>query len=56
MDLRYLRGFAQIQNLLERSIVTLISESKGTSTKNVAEKMPISYLQQFPFPKYKAEE
>jgi len=31
MDLRYMRGFAQIQNLLERAIVTTINSEKVES-------------------------
>lgn len=54
MDLRYLRGFAQIQNLVEKAIVELLNE-KNNVTHDV-ETFPITYLQQFPFPKYKAED
>ena len=59
MDLRYLRGFIQIQNLLERALIETIQELKGTSTnKTTVEKLaiPIAYLQQFPYPRYKLEE
>lgn len=56
MDLRYMRGFIQIQNLLERALMNTISDIKGTSRMNDNKKFPVVYLQQFPYPKYKSEE
>jgi hypothetical protein len=68
LDLRYMRGFLQIQNLLEQAIIDQI-QNNGTNYSNIAdskittatmidpsEKYPIIFLQQFPHPKYKAEE
>lgn len=62
MDLRYMRGFVQVQNLLERAIISTINEQKaiakgGMSTASYKEnEFPVVYLQQFPYPKYRAEE
>ena len=65
MDLRYMRGFVQIQNLLERAIITTINEEKAMNAKNKGtrtaasyddKEFPIVYLQQFPYPKYRAED
>lgn len=59
MDLRYMRGFIQIQNLVERSILKFIMEKKEKSRKNtntLNKKLPLIYLNQFPHPKYKKEE
>jgi hypothetical protein len=59
MDLRYLRGFIQIQNLFERALIETIQEMKGTSanaTKVEKLAIPVPYLQQFPYPRYKLEE
>jgi hypothetical protein len=56
MDLRYMRGFAQIQNLVERTALKIITEEKygkGTMTKSA---YPVPYLLQFPYPKYRSEE
>jgi len=54
MDLRYMRGFIQVQNLLERAILQTITETKTGNTSKV--NFPVVYLQQFPYPKYKSEE
>ena len=51
-----MRGFIQIQNLLERALMNTISDIKGTSRMNDNKKFPVVYLQQFPYPKYKSEE
>lgn len=57
MDLRYMRGFVQLQNLLERAIITTLADQKGTRMDmNDPMKFPVVYLQQFPYPKYKSEE
>lgn len=58
MDLRYLRGFIQVQNLIERAIVSTIEESRGVTMMSQTKEnsLPITYLQQFPYPKFKAEE
>ena len=63
MDLRYMRGFIQLQNMLERAIISTVNEYKysmnpGTMTAEAYDdkKFPIVYLQQFPYPKYKSEE
>ena len=49
-----MRGFIQIQNLLERAIMTTLNET--TQMANKIQKFPVVYLQQFPYPRYKAEE
>jgi hypothetical protein len=54
-----MRGFIQIQNLLERAIVKTVNESVAIGRQSVngtIQKFPAVYLQQFPYPKYKAEE
>lgn len=59
MDLRYMRGFIQMQNLLERAIVSTINEKKsGTMTSEAYndKEFPVVYLKQFPYPKYHREE
>lgn len=63
MDLRYMRGFVQIQNLLERAIISTINSEKvakgNTRIKPEAydnEEFPVVYLQQFPYPKYRSED
>jgi hypothetical protein len=57
MDLRYMRGFIQIQNLIERSILKLIKETKtGSPFSQEKDGFPVVYLHQFPYPKYKSEE
>lgn len=59
MDLRYMRGFVQIQNLLERSIMSTINSQKSGTLNSEAydsKKFPVVYLNQFPYPKYKTEE
>ncbi len=59
MDLRYLRGFIQIQNLFERALIENMQDLKVTSA-NISSiervPLPVAYLQQFPFPRYKIEE
>lgn len=56
-DLRYMRGFIQFQNLLERAIISTLSDIKTVDLNMSSSKQfPIVYLQQFPYPKYKAEE
>ena len=59
MDLRYMRGFIQIQSLVERSILKFIMEQKQIAKinqRNMSTKLPLIYLNQFPHPKYKKEE
>jgi hypothetical protein len=57
MDLRYMRGFVQMQNLMERAILKLIKETKTDSRQtNQIDNFPVVYLHQFPYPKYKSEE
>jgi hypothetical protein len=58
MDLRYLRGFVQIQNLMERAIMKTINETMLMSREVMSkvQNFPVVYLQQFPYPRYKAEE
>jgi hypothetical protein len=66
MDLRYMRGFIQMQNLLERALIKIVDDMKSTTAGRVQNKegdekqsglkTPIVYLQQFPYPKYKSEE
>nr|QNH67915.1 ATP-binding cassette transporter subfamily A member 1-like protein X3 [Brachionus plicatilis] len=56
MDLRYMRGFIQIQNLVERSILKFIMEKKQKKINMMNKKLPLIYLNQFPHPKYKKED
>ncbi len=62
MDLRYMRGFAQIQNLLERAIITTINREKANQRPGLNsaafddKQFPVVYLQQFPYPKYRSED
>ena len=58
MDLRYLRGFVQIQNLMERAIMKTINETLLMSREVMSkvQNFPVVYFQQFPYPRYKAEE
>jgi hypothetical protein len=54
-----MRGFIQIQNLMERSLISIINEkNKGTSNSQLfnENEIPVAYLKQFPYPKYKREE
>jgi hypothetical protein len=65
MDLRYMRGFIQLQNMLERAIISTVNEYKfkmaptastmSSAAYNIKE-FPVVYMQQFPYPKYKSEE
>jgi hypothetical protein len=67
MDLRYMRGFVQVQNLLERVIISTINEEKNILTPPSMmtkpqftvygeKQFPVVYLQQFPYPKFRSEE
>ena len=58
MDLRYMRGFVQIQNLLERSIISVINERKSVTSSEafILKEFPAVYLKQFPYPRYTREE
>lgn len=56
MDLRYMRGFIQIQNLLERALVKVVADMKQVPLDLNTKDAPVVYLQQFPYPKYKVEE
>ena len=58
MDLRYMRGFVQIQNLLERSIISIINEGKSVTNSEAytLKEFPAVYLKQFPYPRYTREE
>lgn len=67
MDLRYMRGFIQVQNLLERAIINQINEDKNVLIPNEMmvnsgykvygdREFPVVYLQQFPYPKFRSEE
>nr|UOU03310.1 ATP-binding cassette subfamily A1-like 3 [Brachionus rubens] len=60
MDLRYMRGFIQMQNLVERSIIKFIKDKKQNGSKKnskfMEDESPLVYLNQFPHPKYKKED
>ncbi|CAF0899716.1 unnamed protein product, partial [Brachionus calyciflorus] len=59
MDLRYMRGFIQMQSLVERSIVKFIKDKKQEGRiipKFMDSEPPLVYLNQFPHPKYKKED
>lgn len=63
--MRYLRGFAQIQNLLERALLTTMEEKSRNRRSTMAndqsnnanpKDIPVVFLQQFPHPKFISEE
>ena len=56
LDLRYMRGFAQIQNLVERIMLKIITEEKYGKGTMKSSAYPLPYLLQFPYPKYRNEE
>lgn len=56
LDLRYMRGFAQVQNLVERTIVKFVADEKYGPGKFSNSNYPVPYLMQFPYPKYKNED
>ena len=53
-----MRGFVQIQNLLERSIISIINEGKSVTNSEAytLKEFPAVYLKQFPYPRYTREE
>ena len=53
-----MRGFLQIQNLMERSLISIINakKSKAINLKFDEQEIPVAYIKQFPYPKYKSEE
>ena len=51
-----MRGFAQVQNLIERSLLKIITEEKYGKGKFSPFDYPVPYLVQFPHPQYKSEE
>lgn len=56
MDLRYMRGFIQMQNLIERALIKVVTDMNKMPLDDFTKEAPIVYLQQFPYPKYKQEE
>jgi hypothetical protein len=56
LDLRYMRGFAQVQNLVERTMLKLVAQEKYGKDKFSNIDYPVPYLVQVPHPQHKAEE
>jgi hypothetical protein len=51
-----MRGFAQIQNLVERVALKIVTEEKYGTGSMTPSDYPVPYFLQFPYPKYKSEE
>lgn len=45
-----------MQNLLERALGKVVNEMKYGTMSEITKNMPVVYLNQFPYPKYKSEE
>lgn len=56
MDLRYMRGFIQVQNMLERALIRVVTGMRQLPLDDYTRDVPVVYLQQIPYPKYKVEE
>lgn len=45
-----------MQNLVERSLIKVVTDMNQIPLDKYTKDVPVVYLQQFPYPKYKAEE